>query len=639
MKHIIRNCNGISLALTRDIFLTPNLNHMQILDYSVMILLVTGIMLIAICLILKRKTAKGAFSSLPKQEYTEIPEGRTEQSNAHNFPEKLESAALTTVGSPEIEDTEIPLTLDITKPKPVLNNDLSGEQIGEKLINKYGKYDPRLDLASYKFPSVDLLDDYLSRTSPETVENLEKQKMQMVSTLKSHGIALDYIKATIGPTMTLFEIVPAPGVRIATIKKLEQDIGLSLMSTANVLGQLPDKGTIGIEVQNKNPHIVSMRSVLSSDTFLNNSMDLPIVLGKTMDDEVYIADLSKMPHLLIAGATGQGKSVSINAIITSLIFKKNPSEVKFVLVDINRLELTLYRRIEQHFLAALPGYSGAVITEHDKVADTLTSLCLEMEHRFALLNDAQVRNISNYNEKFVNKKIVNAKNHRYLPFIVLVIDEFSDLVTTSDKTIESLISQIAQRGRSIGIHLILSTQRPAINVITGTIKANFPSRLAFRLPSVIDSKTVFDMGGAEQLKGNGDLLYSDGTSVIHLQGACISTAEVENVCEFVGNQRGYPSAMHLPAIYTASYSRRSFDPDEVDPMLFDAARLVVLHQQGSTSLIQRKMKLGYNRAGRIIDQLEAAGVIGPFEGSKARDVLFSDEFSLETHFKAMKKIM
>jgi S-DNA-T family DNA segregation ATPase FtsK/SpoIIIE len=611
---------------------------MQLPDTLILILAFFGIAGIIFALVHKKKTLPPAPAEpFQKMETQNVPEITTLPDIT--APTEHISVTLAYGGSVlEEEENEIPLTIDVTRPIPIINNEQTDAEKARALVAIFGQYDPKLDLSSYQYPNLDLLEYHGSDSSPVSANALDEQKQQIVTTLNSYGVQIDHIKATIGPTVTLFEITPAPGVRIATIKKLEHDIAFSLaVAGTKVLGHLPGKGTIGIEVPHKDPGIVSMRSVISSDPFMNNTMELPVALGKTMDNEVYVTDLAKTPHMLIAGATGQGKSVSINAILTSLLYKKHPSELKFVLIDINRLELTLYRKIERHFLAALPDGSDAVITEQSKVADTLNALCLEMDERFVLLSDAQVRNMNDYNEKFVNRNISDPEKHRYLPYIVLVIDEFSDLVSPADKSTESLITRITQRGRTIGIHVIISTQRPAINVITGTIKANFATRLAFRLSSAVDSRTIFDTNGAEQLKGNGDLLYSNGSELIHLQGAYMSTAEVERVCDFIGDQRGYPSAMFLPEYNAGAYQINDFDPAHIDPMFSDAARLIVLHQQGSTSLIQRKMKLGYNRAGHIIDQLEAAGIVGPFEGSRAREVLFPDEYSLERYLKTLNK--
>jgi S-DNA-T family DNA segregation ATPase FtsK/SpoIIIE len=539
----------------------------------------------------------------------------------------------------EVEN-EIPLTVGLTRPTPVLNIEKSDDEKKNSLLDQFGIYDHKLDLASYKYPPLDLLENYGSNKISVDSSELEANKNKIVETLNHYNIEIDKIKATIGPTVTLYEIIPAPGVRISKIKNLEDDIALSLAALGiRIIAPMPGKGTIGIEVPNQHPEMVSMRSVLSTEKFQNTTMDLPIALGKTISNEVFIADLAKMPHLLVAGATGQGKSVGINAILVSLLYKKHPAELKFVLVDPKKVELTLFRKIERHFLAKLPDEADAIITDTKKVVNTLNSLCIEMDQRYDLLKDAQVRNLKEYNEKFVHRKISDPEKHRYLPFIVLVIDEFADLMMTAGKEVEVPIARIAQLARAVGIHLVIATQRPSVNIITGTIKANFPSRLAFRVLSKIDSRTILDSGGADQLIGRGDMLLSTGSDLIRLQCAFVDTHEVERISDFIGNQRGYPSAMLLPEYVGEgeTSSAKEFDPDNRDPMFEEAARLIVLHQQGSTSLIQRKMKLGYNRAGRIIDQLEAAGIVGPFEGSKARDVLYPDEYSLERHLETLQK--
>ena len=541
---------------------------------------------------------------------------------------------------PEYED-DIPLTIDVERPTPILNIEKSDDEKAKSLVEQFGAYDPKLDLAKYKYPTLDLLENYGSNKISVNSEELEANKNKIVETLNHYNIEIDKIKATIGPTVTLYEIIPAPGVRISKIKNLEDDIALSLAALGiRIIAPMPGKGTIGIEVPNQNPEMVSMRSILSTEKWRDNTMDLPIALGKTISNEVFIADLAKMPHLLVAGATGQGKSVGINAILVSLLYKRHPAELKFVLVDPKKVELTLFRKIERHFLAKLPDEADAIITDTKKVVNTLNSLCIEMDQRYDLLKDAQVRNLKEYNAKFVNRKISNPEKHRYLPFIVLIIDEFADLMMTSGKEVEMPIARIAQLARAVGIHLVIATQRPSVNVITGTIKANFPARLAFRVLSKIDSRTILDAGGADQLIGRGDMLLSTGSDLIRLQCAFVDTPEVERISDFIGSQQGYPSAMHLPEYVgegEANSSSKEYDADNRDPMFEEAARLIVMHQQGSTSLIQRKMKLGYNRAGRIIDQLEAAGIVGPFEGSKAREVLYPDEYSLERYLETLDK--
>ncbi len=506
------------------------------------------------------------------------------------------------------------------------------EKKSDELVEQFGTYDPKLDLSSYKYPPLDLLENYGSNKISVNSEELEENKNKIVETLNHYNIDIAKIKATIGPTVTLYEIIPAPGVRISKIKNLEDDIALSLAALGiRIIAPMPGKGTIGIEVPNQHPEMVSMRSVLATEKFQTTTMDLPIALGKTISNEVFIADLAKMPHLLVAGATGQGKSVGINAILASLLYKKHPSELKFVLVDPKKVELTLFRKIERHFLAKLPGEEDAIITDTKKVINTLNSLCIEMDQRYDLLKNAQVRNLKEYNQKFINRKLNPNDGHRYLPFIVLIVDEFADLMMTAGKEVETPIARLAQLARAVGIHLVIATQRPSVNIITGTIKANFPARLAFRVLSKIDSRTILDSGGADQLIGRGDMLLASGSDLIRIQCAFVDTPEVEKLSDFIGSQRGYTSAWMLPEYVgeDGEGSSKDFDPDDRDPMFEEAARLIVMHQQGSTSLIQRKLKLGYNRAGRIIDQLEAAGVVGPFTGSKARDVLISDDYSLE----------
>ena len=509
------------------------------------------------------------------------------------------------------------------------------ETLTDKEVNKaleeFGEYDPKLDLGHYKHPTIDLMIEYPNSEVTVNKEELEANKNQIVETLNNYKIEISKIKATVGPTVTLYEIVPAPGVRISKIKGLENDIALSLAALGiRIIAPLPGKGTIGIEVPNSKPSIVSMKSVLASEKFQHANYELPIGLGKTISNETFVADLAKMPHLLMAGATGQGKSVGLNAILASLLYKKHPAQLKFVLVDPKKVELTLFNKIERHFLAKLPDSEEAIITDTKKVVNTVNSLCIEMDARYDLLKKAQVRNIKEYNHKFINRKLNPENGHRYLPYIVLVIDEFADLIMTAGKEIETPIARLAQLARAIGIHLIVATQRPTTNIITGTIKANFPARIAFRVTSVIDSRTIMDAAGANQLIGRGDMLISDGNEITRLQCAFIDTPEVEKLTEFIGNQQGYPMAFELPEyVGEEAKSIGSIDLNDRDSLFRDAASVIVMHQQGSASLLQRKLKLGYNRAGRIIDQLEAAGIIGPFEGSKARQVLIPDEYALE----------
>ncbi|MFC3198698.1 DNA translocase FtsK 4TM domain-containing protein [Parapedobacter deserti] len=551
------------------------------------------------------------------------------------------------------EDKESPaFTVETMREKTETKNEVKSPQLtvapikdekvstADELVEKVGQYDPKLDLSGYQHPTLDLLRDYGSGKITVNNHELEANKDKIVETLGNYNIEIAKIKATIGPTVTLYEIIPKPGVRISKIKNLEDDIALSLAALGiRIIAPMPGKGTIGIEVPNSHPEMVSMRSVLATEKFQHTDMDLPIALGRTISNEVYIADLAKMPHLLVAGATGQGKSVGINAILTSLLYKKHPAELKLVLVDPKKVELSLFKKIERHFLAKLPGEEDAIITDTKKVINTLNSLCIEMDARYDLLKNAQVRNLKEYNAKFVNRRLNPEEGHRYLPFIVLVIDEFADLMMTAGKEVETPIARLAQLARAVGIHLVIATQRPSVNIITGTIKANFPARLAFRVLSKVDSRTILDSGGADQLIGRGDMLLATGSDLIRIQCAFVDTPEVEDVSDFIGNQRGYPSAMLLPEYVgeDGEGGAEDFDMRDRDSMFEDAARLVVLHQQGSTSLIQRKLKLGYNRAGRIIDQLEAAGIVGPFEGSKAREVLFPDEYSLEQFLDGLKK--
>lgn len=509
---------------------------------------------------------------------------------------------------------------------------VDAEQKANELLELYGPYDPTLDLSNYQFPTLDLLHNRGESTSKVTAEELEANKDRIVETLGHFGIGISSIKATIGPTVTLYEIVPEAGVRISKIKSLEDDIALNLAALGiRIIAPMPGKGTIGIELPNKNREMVSIRSVLASKKFQESTADLPVALGKTISNELFITDLAKMPHLLMAGATGQGKSVGLNILLASLIYKKHPALLKFVLVDPKKVELTLFNKIERHFLAKLPNSEEAIITDTKKVVYTLNSLCIEMDSRYDLLKDAGVRNIKEYNAKFIQRQLNPEQGHRFLPYIVLVIDELADLMMTAGKEVEQPIARLAQLARAIGIHLVVATQRPSVNVITGLIKANFPARLSFRVTSKIDSRTILDTGGADQLVGMGDMLLSMGSDMIRLQCAFVDTDEIDEVCDFIGNQRGYPSAYHLPE-YSGdddAEERDDIDLADRDPMFDDAARVIVASQQGSTSMIQRKLKLGYNRAGRIMDQLEAAGIVGAFEGSKAREVLVKDMYVLE----------
>lgn len=494
-------------------------------------------------------------------------------------------------------------------------------------------YDPILDLRNYKFPGIELLEAHGSEKIIQDATELETNKNQIINTLKNYDIEIQKIYATVGPTVTLYEIVPAPGVRISRIKNLEDDIALSLAALGiRIIAPIPGKGTIGIEVPNVKKTVVSMRTLLNSDKFQNNQFSLPIAIGKKIDNENFIVDLTAMPHLLMAGATGQGKSVGLNAILVSLLYKKHPSQLKLVLIDPKKVELSIYKSIEKHFLAKLPGEEDAIITDTKKVIHTLNALCIEMDNRYDLLKEAGTRNIKEYNEKFVSRKLNPEKGHQYLPFIVLVIDEFADLIMTAGKEVEMPIARLAQLARAVGIHLIIATQRPSVNIITGTIKANFPARIAFKVSSKIDSRTILDVGGAEQLIGKGDMLISYNGELTRLQCAFVDTPEVDKVTDFIGDQQGYPQAFLLPEyVDEKEFENKEFDVNDRDALFEDAAKLIVQSQSGSTSLLQRRMKLGYNRAGRLMDQLEAAGVVGPNQGSKVRDVLIKTDAELQQY--------
>jgi S-DNA-T family DNA segregation ATPase FtsK/SpoIIIE len=508
------------------------------------------------------------------------------------------------------------------------------ENLAGKLVADFGLFDPTLDLSQYKYPTIDLLKEYSSGGITINQEELEENKNKIVETLRNYKIEIAQIKATVGPSVTLYEIVPEAGIRISKIKSLEDDIALSLSALGiRIIAPIPGKGTIGIEVPNKNPTMVSMKSVIGSAKFQEAEMELPIALGKTISNETFVVDLAKMPHLLMAGATGQGKSVGLNAVITSLLYKKHPAEIKFVLVDPKKVELTLFNKIERHYLAKLPDSEDAIITDNAKVVNTLNSLCVEMDNRYSLLKEAMVRNIKEYNEKFKSRQLNPENGHRFLPYIVLVVDEFADLIMTAGKEVEVPIARLAQLARAIGIHLIIATQRPSVNVITGLIKANFPARIAFRVTSKIDSRTILDSQGADQLIGRGDMLYTNGNDVVRVQCAFIDTPEVEKITEFIGAQKAYATAYLLPE-FVGEESGINLDMDisERDPLFREAAEIIVNAQQGSASLLQRKLKLGYNRAGRLIDQLEAAGIVGAFEGSKARSVNILDISSLDQFF-------
>ena len=527
---------------------------------------------------------------------------------------------------PSIDSDEISMEVE-----EINFEEKSTEKISFDRVN-LKKFDPTLDLRNFKNPGIDLLKDYGDGTIKIDQDELETNKNKIVDTLKNYNIGIKQIKATIGPTVTLYEIIPDAGVRISKIKNLEDDIALSLSALGiRIIAPIPGKGTIGIEVPNKKKSIVSMKSLLSSKKYIESEMELPIAIGKTISNETFIVDLTKMPHLLMAGATGQGKSVGINAILTSILYKKHPAEVKFVLVDPKKIELSIYNKIERHYLAKLPESEDAIIIENDKVINTLNSLCREMDKRYELLKDAMSRNIKEYNSKFISRKLNPENGHTFLPYIILVIDEFADLIMTAGKEVETPLARLAQLSRAVGIHLIIATQRPSVNVITGLIKANFPARIAFRVTSKIDSRTILDTGGAEQLIGRGDLLYSQSNDLTRIQCGFIDTPDVEKLSEFIGSQTGYASAYILPEYSKEDVNSSSeISVDERDSMFNEAARVIVTNQQGSASLLQRKLKLGYNRAGRLIDQMEDAGIVGPFEGSKPRQVLISDLNSLES---------
>lgn len=543
-----------------------------------------------------------------------VPEGREEKSKAPTLNSSPESGL-------QLEVKSFPT--DIEKEPDIISKPKTQQQ----------PYDPILDLRNYKFPTVDLLETHGSEKIIQDVTELETNKNQIINTLKNYDIEIQKIYATVGPTVTLYEIVPAPGVRISRIKNLEDDIALSLAALGiRIIAPIPGKGTIGIEVPNVKKTVVSMRTLLNSEKFQNNNFSLPIAIGKKIDNENFIVDLTTMPHLLMAGATGQGKSVGLNAILVSLLYKKHPSQLKLVLIDPKKVELSIYKSIEKHFLAKLPGEEDAIITDTKKVIHTLNALCIEMDNRYDLLKEAGTRNIREYNEKFVARKLNPEKGHQYLPFIVLVIDEFADLIMTAGKEVEMPIARLAQLARAVGIHLIIATQRPSVNIITGTIKANFPVRIAFKVSSKIDSRTILDIGGAEQLIGKGDMLISYNGELTRLQCAFVDTPEVDKVTDFIGDQQGYPQAFLLPEyVDEKEFENKEFDVNDRDALFEDAARLIVQSQSGSTSLLQRRMKLGYNRAGRLMDQLEAAGVVGPNQGSKVRDVLIKTDAELQQY--------
>ena len=576
-------------------------------------------------------------STEPEPEETELtlvekePEPEPVKENWQRFQPPIAEVTPELETLSPVEASNLPLEI-----KPVADEAENADDFAAKVKN-LAPYDPVLDLRDYRYPTLELLEHYSGEKIVMDPTELEANKNQIINTLKNYDIAIQKIFATVGPTVTLYEIVPAAGVRISRIKNLEDDIALSLSALGiRIIAPIPGKGTIGIEVPNVKKSIVSMKTLISSEKFQNNNFSLPVALGKRIDNENFIVDLATMPHLLMAGATGQGKSVGVNAILVSLLYKKHPSQLKFVLVDPKKVELSLYRTIEKHFLAKLPGEEEAIITDTKKVVHTLNALCIEMDNRYDLLKEAGCRNIREYNEKFVARKLNPEKGHQYLPFIVLVIDEFADLIMTAGKEIEMPIARLAQLARAVGIHLIIATQRPSVNIITGTIKANFPARIAFKVSSKIDSRTILDAGGAEQLIGRGDMLISYNGEITRLQCVFVDTPEVERVVAHIGKQRGYPQAFLLPEyIDEKEMEGRDFDMLSRDPLFEDAARLIVQSQMGSTSLLQRRMKLGYNRAGRLMDQLEAAGIVGPSQGSKVRDVLYKTEMDLDQYLQSM----
>ena len=523
------------------------------------------------------------------------------------------------------EKEEITMEVETYKEEEHLTDNLA-----QSLVKKHGFFDPKLELSNFRFPINDLLKDYGESSITIDQEELDLNKDKIVDTLKNYNIGISKIKATVGPTVTLYEIVPEAGIRISKIKNLEDDIALSLSALGiRIIAPIPGKGTIGIEVPNQKPSIVSMRSVITSNKFQTAAMELPLALGKNISNETFVVDLTKMPHLLMAGATGQGKSVGLNAVLTSLLYKKHPAEIKFVLVDPKKVELNIYSKIERHYLAKLPDTKEAIITDNTKVIHTLNSLCIEMDNRYELLKNGMCRNIKEYNQKYRERKLNPEDGHTFLPYIVLLVDEFADLIMTAGKEVETPIARLAQLARAVGIHLIIATQRPSVNVITGIIKANFPARIAFRVTSKIDSRTILDSGGADQLIGRGDMLYTQGNDLTRIQCAFVDTPEVQKISDYIGSQMGYTSAYELPEYVEENSISLDLDPSERDDLFREAAEVIVTAQQGSASLLQRKMKLGYNRAGRIIDQLEAAGIVGPFEGSKARAVLVKDLMDLK----------
>ncbi len=564
-----------------------------------------------------------------KEQEVSHEEGGAEEAEDHPEEAQKERAGEEVAG-PEEEGSEAEVGTNGFSVAVAEGDQEATEEEIRKKNREFGEYDPRLDLPDYQMPPLDLLDDHGTGEVEIDKDELAAKKDQIVKTLGHHKIEVSQISATVGPTLTLYEIQPAPGVKVSRIKNLEDDITLSLAAKGvRIIAPIPGRGTVGIEVPNAKPQVVGMRTLIASEKFQNSDMELPMALGKTIQNETYMEDLTQMPHLLMAGATGQGKSVGLNVILASLLYKRHPSQVKFVLVDPKKVELTLFHKIERHFLAQLPDEDKAIVSEISKVVTTLKSLCEEMDQRYKLLEDAQVRNVKEYNRKFIQRRLNPENGHRYLPYIVLVVDEFADLIMTAGKDVEHYIARLAQLARAIGIHLIIATQRPSVKVITGLIKANFPARIAFRVTSQVDSRTILDAGGAEQLIGKGDMLLSTGSDPVRLQCAFLDTPEVEKVTEHIGEQRGYMNPYLLPEVDEGGEATAGGDDEERDALFEEAAKLMVQHQQGSTSLIQRKLKLGYNRAGRIMDQLENAGVVGPFEGSRSRKVMIPDEESLE----------
>ena len=597
-----------------------------------------------IYLFIKKLIPKNKEPNKNKEEQTDIKEAENEVvTSKFNFKneeakptiQNFSSYAEKKVESRANEDDEIKIEIENNQNEEILDEN----EIAKGLVKKFGEYDHTLELKNFKPPSIELLNDY-DNGGIITIneEELEENKEKIIDTLKNYKIGIDQIKATIGPTVTLYEIIPEAGIRISKIKNLEDDIALSLSALGiRIIAPIPGKGTIGIEVPNKNSTIVSMKSVLASKNYQEAEMELPIALGKNISNETYVVDLAKMPHLLMAGATGQGKSVGLNAVLTSLLYKKHPSEVKFVLVDPKKVELTLFNKIERHYLAKLPDTDEAIITDNKAVIKTLNSLCIEMDNRYEMLKNAMCRNIKEYNTKFKQRKLNPDSGNIFLPYIVLIIDEFADLIMTAGKEVETPIARLAQLARAVGIHLIIATQRPSVNVITGIIKANFPARIAFRVTSKIDSRTILDSGGADQLIGKGDMLYTQGNELVRIQCAFVDTPEINKITDFIGSQKAYSTAHELPE-YIGEESSSSLDNniEDRDVLFKEAAEIIVIAQQGSASLLQRKMKLGYNRAGRIIDQLEAAGIVGSFEGSKAREVLIPDIASLNAFLENEK---